>query len=96
MSHCVDQSGPIRLTTYLLMKSLLRMILLNLASVLLAKNLKDMDDPSKQKTLREKSAKPLLLPVELDEKPQVDILGLGLSPPHLTILVVPYVNRHDF
>ena len=74
------------------------MILLNLASVLLAKNLKDMDDPSKQKTLREirKVRKPLLLPVELDEKPQVDILGLGLSPPHLTILVVPYVNRHDF
>merc|ERR1719370_1254387 len=35
-------------------------------------------------------------PVELDEKPQVDILGLGLSPPHLPILVVPYINSHDF
>ena len=37
-----------------------------------------------------------LLPVELDEKPEVDILGLGLSPPHLPVLVVPHVDRHRF
>ena len=40
MSDCVDQSELTKITTYLLMKSLLRMILLNLASVLLAKNLR--------------------------------------------------------
>ena len=37
-----------------------------------------------------------LLPVELDEKPEVDILRLGLSPPHLPVLVVPHVDRHRF
>ena len=84
------------------MKSLLRMILLNLASVLLARNLKriglyeyaalDLVIFKAEWTRSED----LLVPVELDKQPEVDILGLGLSPPHLPVLVVPHVDRHRF
>ena len=33
--------------------------------------------------------------VELDEQPQVDVLGLGLGPPHLPVVVVADVDSHS-
>ena len=35
-------------------------------------------------------------PVELDQEPQVDVLGLGLGPADLPVLVVPDVDSHGF
>merc|ERR1719221_680183 len=33
-------------------------------------------------------------PVELDEQPQVDVLGLWLGPPDLPVMLVAHVDRH--
>ena len=35
-------------------------------------------------------------PVELDQEPEVDVLGLGLGPADLPVLVVTDVDSHGF